>query len=78
MPSVWVHSKVQGLGDSMGEALGCPISQAVRAGKHGSLILMIWQPEGVGTMRNIYIHCCPKCWSQLVIMCLVSLVQKRI
>ena len=54
MPSVWAHPKVKGLADSMGEIPGCPISQAVRAGKHGSLnILMIWQPEGAGTMRNI-------------------------
>ena len=53
MPSVWAHPKIQGLADSMGETPGCPISQAVRAGKHSSLILIIRQPEGAGTMRNI-------------------------
>ena len=53
MPSVWAYPKVQGLAGSMGETPGCPISQAMKAGKHGSLILMIWQPKGAGTMRNI-------------------------
>ena len=47
------HLKFQGLAGTMGEISGWPISQAVKAQKHGSLILMIWQPEGAGTMRNV-------------------------
>ena len=51
--SEWAHTKVQRLTDSIDKTLGCPISQAMRAGKHGLLVLMIWQPEGSRTMRNV-------------------------